>query len=233
MTGPPLELGVAPDAAMAAPDVVMAAPAAPRDASAKQRWASAPTELVGHGVLLRPLQAADLPVLVALTRLEDFAHYLTWPKAWTPEGFGAWILPALGRNWPLAVIDAVTSELVGCSSLMDIDPAHRSLEIGRTWYRSAARGTRVNPGCKLLLLDHAFEALGAQRVTLKCDARNAHSTRAIEKLGARPEGVLRRNRVRQDGYFRDTAMFSITRADWPGVRDGLLRRLGEAGPDPG
>lgn len=114
---------------------------------------------------------------------------------------------------------------VGCSSFLDIRSAHRGLEVGFTWIASWARGTKVNPEAKLLMLGFAFERLGALRIQLKCDARNEHSAAAIAKLGARFEGRLRRHIVMPDGYVRDTMMFSVTDAEWPEVRAGLETRL--------
>jgi RimJ/RimL family protein N-acetyltransferase len=103
--------------------------------------------------------------------------------------------------------------------------AHRRLEIGSTWYEPAARGTAVNPACKLLLLAHAFDVIGVNRVALVTDARNARSQAAIARLGAAREGVLRANMITQGGRVRDTVIFSIVAAEWPAVRAGLLARL--------
>ncbi|HYG64117.1 MAG TPA: GNAT family protein, partial [Thermoanaerobaculia bacterium] len=118
-----------------------------------------------------------------------------------------------------------TGEPVGCSAYLEIRPAHRGLEIGRTWIARRWQGTRVNPESKYVLLRHAFEALGAVRVQFKTDFNNLHSQRAIEKLGARREGVLRRYQMRANGSFRDTVMYSITDGEWPEVRAGLEARL--------
>jgi RimJ/RimL family protein N-acetyltransferase len=107
---------------------------------------------------------------------------------------------------------------------MDIDPPNACVEIGATWYTPTARGTSINPACKLLLLRHAFETLGCVRVTLKCDGRNLHSQRAITKLGATREGTLRKHRIQQNGFVRDTVMFSVIRDEWPTVRAGLEAR---------
>ena len=98
--------------------------------------------------------------------------------------------------------------------------------IGSTWITESARGTRVNPAMKHLMLSHAFDGLGAVRVELKTDARNLRSRSAILKLGAQFEGILRQHLIMPDGHLRDTAMYSITRDDWVGVERGLLARLG-------
>jgi RimJ/RimL family protein N-acetyltransferase len=109
---------------------------------------------------------------------------------------------------------------------MDIQNANRGVEIGTTWIGRAYHGTRVNPEAKYLLLRHAFEEQGAIRVQLKTDSRNQQSQRAIEKLGAVKEGVLRNHMIMPDGYFRHTVMYSITDAEWPAAKARLEARLG-------
>ena len=124
-----------------------------------------------------------------------------------------------------AVRDLASGRLAGTSSLFDISPQHRSLEVGYTWFRPEFRGRMVNPEAKLLMLSHAFDA-GALRVQFSVDARNARSQAAVAKLGAVREGVIRRHRVTWTGHKRDTALFSIIETEWPAVRAGLLARLG-------
>ncbi len=114
----------------------------------------------------------------------------------------------------------------GATAYLDIRPANRGLEIGRTWIGLAHQGTRVNPESKYLLLRHAFEVLGAVRVQLKTDLRNDRSQRAIERLGAQREGVLRKLQCRADGTFRDTVIYALTDDDWPAARSRLEERLG-------
>jgi ribosomal-protein-alanine N-acetyltransferase len=119
-----------------------------------------------------------------------------------------------------------TGEPVGCSAYLEIRPAHRGLEIGRTWIARRFQGTQVNPESKYLLLRHAFETLGAVRVQFKTDLNNAHSQRAIEKLGSRREGVLRKFQIRTNGYIRDTVVYSVLAEEWPEVKAALEARLG-------
>jgi RimJ/RimL family protein N-acetyltransferase len=123
------------------------------------------------------------------------------------------------------VIDVTTNRAVGMTSYMDIRAENHGLEIGRTWYGEAYRGTKINPSAKLLLLEHAFESLDAVRVQLKSDARNTLSRNAMLKLGAQFEGALRKHLVMPDGYIRDTAMYSIIAEEWPAVKAKLLARL--------
>ena len=113
----------------------------------------------------------------------------------------------------------------GSTSYLDVDLSVGGLEIGWTWYARELWRTHVNPACKLLLLAHAFDDLGAERVTLKTDRLNTRSQSAIRRLGAAYDGTLRHSRRRPDGTVRDTAYFSILQAEWPAVRDGLEARL--------
>lgn len=115
--------------------------------------------------------------------------------------------------------------VVGTTSYLDVSVADARLEVGSTAYAPAVWGSAVNPETKLLLLGHAFEALGVGRVQLKTDVRNVRSQQAIARLGATYEGVLRRYQRRADGTVRDTVMFSVTAEEWPAVRDGLRARL--------
>ena len=113
----------------------------------------------------------------------------------------------------------------GSTSYLDIDAELGGLEIGWTWYRRDLWATDVNPICKLLLLTHAFEDLGADRVTLKTDGLNTRSQAAIRKLGCLYDGTLRHNRRRPDGSVRDTAYFSMLAAEWPAAKIGLQARI--------
>ncbi len=117
---------------------------------------------------------------------------------------------------------------VGSTSYLDLDLAVSGLEIGWTWYARELWASHVNPACKRLLLGHAFDDLGVQRVTFKLDARNTRSFRAVERLGARYDGTLRHHRLRADGTVRDSAYFSVLAIEWPAVRDGLDARLARA-----
>jgi RimJ/RimL family protein N-acetyltransferase len=187
----------------------------------------APTVLRGRFVTLEPLDAErDAAALFAGTPEGCFEYFLDWPAEWTLEAFKAWLSArAHGLTGQTFVVRDARGAAVGSSSLFVVDAAHRGLEIGFTWYTEAARGTAVNPESKLLLLAHAFDGHGAVRVQLKCDARNARSRAAIAKLGAVYEGTLRKHRVLQNGYVRDTAYFSIVAEEWPGVRAGLEARV--------
>lgn len=145
--------------------------------------------------------------------------------AYGPHFDGWWASAmAAGSRVAWAVRRLADSVLVGTSSLYEIRPEHRRCEIGSTFYRPEARGGAVNPACKLLLLQHAFDC-GAVRVEIITDAINPRSRAAIAKLGAVREGVLRRHKITHTGRVRDTVMFAITDEDWPTVRDRLDARL--------
>ncbi len=160
-----------------------------------------------------------------------------WTLSLAPYGkslgeVGAYVAAALaeedaGTGLPFAVVLRAEGRVVGSTRLLGIDAAHRKAELGYTWYAPEVWGTGVNPSCKLLLLRHAFEGMGLERVHLFVNALNARSLRAVARLGAVREGVLRRDRRLADGSWRDTVVFSILRAEWPGVEAGLLARLGE------
>lgn len=123
-----------------------------------------------------------------------------------------------------AVIDTASGACVGHTAFLEISAHHARVEIGWTWYAASARGVRVNPACKRLLLARAF-ACGAQRVELKTHHLNQRSQRAIARLGAVREGVLRSHYATWTGERRDTVMFSILREEWPGVQAALQARL--------
>ncbi|WP_020669693.1 GNAT family N-acetyltransferase [Amycolatopsis nigrescens] len=134
------------------------------------------------------------------------------------------ILAAPDRiSW--AQIDAATGKVAGTTSYYELDRKHRGLAIGHTWIGTPWQRTPLNTEAKLLLLRRAFEDLSANRVTWHTDSRNERSRRAIERLGARHEGILRAHRIRKDGTLRDTAVYSVVAAEWPAVREGLAARL--------
>ena len=133
-----------------------------------------------------------------------------------------------GHRLAFAVLDATSGEVIGCSSYHDIVPAVERLEIGYTWYAKSRQRTHVNASAKLLLMQHAFETLGARLVGWRTDNFNFVSQRAIERLGARKDGVIRHHAVRRDGTIRDTVMYSMTAGEWPEAKAELLARLARA-----
>ncbi len=186
-----------------------------------------PTTLTGRHVSLKPLEESHAAALLACTARGTFEFFPFWPPTWDEAGFLVYVRDALTTQNRLAfaTIDAGSGRVMGSTSYLDIRPAHLGLEIGSTWIAPEHRGTRVNPEAKLLMLRHAFEVLGCERVQLKCDARNVHSQRAIAKLGATHEGTLRKHMVMAGGHVRDTVVFSVVRSEWPRVEAGLAARL--------
>ncbi len=132
---------------------------------------------------------------------------------------------AEGHRLAFAVIDATTGDVIGSSSYHDIVPAVARLEIGYTWYGKSRQGTQVNAAAKLLLMSHAFDVLGAKLVGWRTDNFNFASQRAIERLGARRDGVIRHHALRRDGTVRDTVMYSMTAFEWPEAKAELVSRL--------
>lgn len=144
-------------------------------------------------------------------------HFEAWWRAATEQ-------MAAGTRVAYAVRHRLDGAVVGTTSLYDIRPEHRRCELGATFYRPDARGGIVNPSCKRLLLGHAFDA-GAVRVEILTDAINARSRAAIERLGARLEGVLGNHKITWTGRVRDTALYAVLDRDWPKVRERLDARL--------
>ena len=128
---------------------------------------------------------------------------------------------AEGHRLAFAVIDVASGDVIGSSSYHDIVPAVERMEIGYTWYAKSRQRTSVNAGAKLLLMTHAFDTLGAQLVGWRTDNFNFASQRAIERLGARRDGVLRHHALRRDGTIRDTVMYSVAVGEWPEVKAQL------------
>ncbi len=147
-----------------------------------------------------------------------------------PEDTEAYVAQALemqarGERLPWAVVDAASGKVLGCTSYHDIVPAVRRVEIGYTWYARSVQRSHVNTTAKLLLMAHAFDALGCNVVGWRTDILNLASQRAIERLGAHKDGVLRCHALRRDGSIRDTVMYSLLAAEWPAVRARLEQRL--------
>jgi RimJ/RimL family protein N-acetyltransferase len=126
---------------------------------------------------------------------------------------------------PFAVIDATTNEVIGSTSYHDIVAAVDRLEVGYTWYAKSRQRSHVNTSCKLMLITHAFEVLGCQVVGLRTDNLNFASQAAIERIGAKRDGILRHHALRRDGTVRDSHMYSILRSEWPAVKANLERKL--------
>ena len=191
-----------------------------------------PVTLTGKVVRLEPLSEAHIPALALAGKDESIWKYMLYAAPTSEESMAAWVRDMLGRqqagtDLPFAVIHRSSGGAAGATRYLEMRPAHKGLEIGGTWVAPEFQRTRVNTECKYLLLKYAFEEMGCIRVQFKADVRNEQSIRAIERLGARREGILRNHYVLQDGTFRDSVYFSILDREWPGVKTRLEQRLAE------
>ncbi|MEA3203860.1 MAG: N-acetyltransferase [Thermoplasmata archaeon] len=187
--------------------------------------------LRGRHVVLEPLRLEQAPELWPAADEPDLWRYMLFDVA-TPADLERWMAARLapareGKALPFLLRDARTGQAFGSSSLFDIDVDRRSLEVGHTWVGASHRRTAANTEAKRLLLAHAFETMGAQRVQLRCDERNLRSAAAIARIGGVREGVIRSMVVLPDGHRRNAVVFSILDSEWPAVRarlDAMLAR---------
>ena len=191
-------------------------------------WPDAVT-LTGESARLEPLSQDHCAGLIEAAADGELWRlwYTTIPA---PEGMKAEIdrrlsLRGQGSMLPFAVIDVSTGNPVGMTTYMNIDAVQRRLEIGSTWHRKSVQRTAINTECKLLLLRHAFEALDCIAVEFRTHFFNQQSRRAIERLGAKLDGVLRSHMRMKDGSLRDTCVYSIIASEWPAVRSNLHWRM--------
>ncbi len=192
-------------------------------------WTETPT-LTGRHVTLRPFVEADLSALVEAAREGDLWNifYANVSMMKVPE---RWLAAALKeRDVGRALIFTVETpdgDIVGTTRYMRIAAQHRRLEIGGTFYATRVQRTGVNTEAKRMLLAHAFEVMQAQAIQIRTDALNKRSQAAIERLGAKKDGVLRGHQVMADGRIRDSVVYSIIDREWPGVRANLDYLLGK------
>jgi len=191
-----------------------------------------PVTLERGGIRLEPLSSEHHAGLAAA--VSDGNLWELWfTSVPEPGGVLTYIRDAAkgqseGHMLPWAVRDLATNTIVGSTRYHDIVPAIDRVEIGYTWYAARCQRTNVNTTCKLLLLEHAFETLGCAVVGLRTDNFNFRSQKAIEALGAKKDGVLRRHQARRDGSVRDSVMYSILKEEWRDVRRHLELRLKRA-----
>jgi RimJ/RimL family protein N-acetyltransferase len=193
-----------------------------------------PVTLSGRGVELVPLglqHEAGLRAAAADGELWKL-RITSVPE---PDQTCAYIEDALkaheaGQRFAFAVRDATTATVLGSSSYHDILPAVKRVEIGYTWYAARCQRTHINTTCKLLMLTHAFDTLGCNVVGWRTDNFNFASQQAIERLGAKKDGVIRGHGLRRDGTIRDTVMYSLRSGEWPEVKAQLLYLLDKPRP---
>lgn len=189
-----------------------------------------PVTLEGIFVRLEPLAARHAEVLFPAARTHEIWEFLPFGPFDSLAEMSEWVgrcieqVEAGQRVW-FTIFRRSDGRAVGMSSYMDIHPRDRGLEVGGTWLSPDVWRTPVNTESKYLMLRHAFEELGCLRIQLKTDARNVRSQRAIERLGALKEGVLRKHMIVKNGFVRDSIVYSIVDTDWPAVRQNLERLL--------
>ncbi len=189
-----------------------------------------PVSLRGHHASLVPLAPEHAPALAEAAR-EGNLPALWYTVVPSPEGMAAEIdrrlgLQAAGSMLPFTVLDA-HGVPAGMTTFMHIDPVHQRVEIGSTWLAQRVQRSALNTECKLMLLRHAFETLDCLAVELRTHRFNQQSRRAIERLGAQLDGILRHHQRSADGSLRDTCVYSITAPEWPTVRQHLSWQLAQ------
>lgn len=189
-----------------------------------------PVTLTGKLVKLEPLTIGHAEEIFAAAQDSDIWTYMPLDISHTLADVHSWIAEALrnqeaGTELPFVIRDLASGQVCGSTRYLEITPIHRGLEIGWTWLGTSARRTGINTECKYLLLQHAFEALGAIRMQFKTDSRNLRSQNAIERIGGVREGVLRNHKILPSGYYRHSAYFSIIESEWPGVKANLLEKM--------
>ena len=193
-----------------------------------------PVTLTGpQWVRVQPLTVADIGDIAAAAADSDNGA-LWFTSAPTPEGAADWVHRTLamqdGDQGVTFVVRRLSDDvLVGSTSMFKVDPANRRLEIGHTWYSHSARRTGINSETKLVLLTHAFDTLNCVAVEFRTHFFNRTSRAAIERLGAKLDGILRSHQLAPDGSRRDTVVYSILDIEWPAVRANLTHRLARHG----
>jgi RimJ/RimL family protein N-acetyltransferase len=187
-----------------------------------------PVTLTGKVVRLEPMSKVHVPGLTdAGAGDESIWEHMLYGNIRTELDMLGWVHDILSRpDLPFTVFHLDSGRIAGATRYLNIIPEHRGMEIGGTWYGVEFRRTAVNTECKYLLLKYAFETLGCIRVQLKTDERNLRSQQAIERIGAKKEGILRNHMILPDGRYRNSVFYSIIDTEWPWVKkrlDGFLR----------
>ncbi len=189
-----------------------------------------PVTLAGRFVRLEPLSLDHAPALWPAGNEPEIWTYMPYATIDSPDKMRAWVEEMLrrqakGNDLPFAIVDIASGQAGGATRYMTIERTHRSLEIGGTWLGKAFRGTAANTESKYLLLRHAFEVLSCVRVQFRTDLRNERSQRALERLGAVREAVLRKYTIMPDGYQRSSVFYSVIDDEWPAVKARLEEML--------
>lgn len=178
--------------------------------------------LQNHIVTLRPMEIEDVDEIFSVACQKEIWTHMSITVE-LKEDVVKYVNTALqakeiGTEIPFVILDSTTNQIIGATKLMDIHQSHKRGEIGFTWLTPSYWRTAVNTNCKYLLLTYCFEVLGWQRVQIKTDHENIRSQKAIERIGATKEGVLRHHMIRKDGSTRHTVMYSVTCDEWSEVK---------------
>jgi RimJ/RimL family protein N-acetyltransferase len=189
-----------------------------------------PVVLTGKYVRLEPMTEEHAPALAEIGVGQPFWDFMLYGNITSVDDMGNWVRDILARaqkgtDLPFVAVHLESGRVAGATRYLNIMPQDRGLEIGGTWYGPAFQRTVVNTECKYLLLRHAFESLGCIRVQLKTDLRNERSQKAIERIGAVREGVLRNHMILPDGRYRHSVFYSILDDEWPQVKKRLEEML--------
>ena len=185
-----------------------------------------PVVLTGKHVRLEPITEEHIPALAEIGVGQTFWDFMVYGSINTLEDMRGWVLDILSRaekgtDLPFVAIHLASGRVGGATRYLNIMPNDRGLEIGGTWYGPEFQRTVVNTECKYLLLRHAFETLGCIRVQFKTDLRNERSQKAIERIGAVKEGILRNHMILPDGHYRHSVFYSVLDTEWPEVKKRL------------
>ncbi len=191
-----------------------------------------PVVLTGSHVRLEPMTEEHISALAEIGVGQPFWHFMLYGDMNSVDDMRNWVKDILSRaekgtDLPFVAIHLPSGRVAGATRYLNIMPKDRGLEIGGTWYGPEFQRTFVNTECKYLLLKHAFETLGCIRVQLKTDLRNERSQKAIERIGAVKEGVLRNHMILPDGHYRHSVFYSILDTEWPEAKrrlEGMLER---------
>lgn len=190
-------------------------------------WLSS-VQLEGDFVTLEPLNNGHIEGLKAAV-LDGESWKLWYANVPTPESMEDYVAQAIAAslegNIAFAVLSKATKKIVGTTRFYNVEPKHKRAMLGYTWYSASVRRTPVNTECKLLLLKYLFEAHGAIAVEFRTHFFNQDSRKAIERLGAKQDGILRSHQIMDNGSIRDTVVYSIIGSEWPAVKNNLLSRL--------
>ncbi len=189
-----------------------------------------PVILTGRYVRLEPMTVDHSAALAEIGVGQNFWDFMLYGNMNSAGDMHNWVLDILSRaekgtDLPFVVVHLASGRVAGATRYLNIMPKDRGLEIGGTWYGPEFQRTVVNTECKYLLLCHAFETLGCIRVQLKTDQRNERSQKAIERIGAVREGVLRNHMILPDGRYRHSVFYSILDTEWPQVKEELEQML--------